>query len=58
MTQKQRRSAVRRLRQLLDDGVHRKQAFLQVIKELKEQKLPASQSSLYNWCGIFDVSTT
>lgn len=57
MTERQRQLAVRRLRRLLNEGIHRKQAFLTVIDETRARGFPCSQTSLYAWCAMYDVST-
>ena len=58
MTEARRRAACERLRELLDEGMHRKLAFRTVIDEIKAQnpELPASRSQLYAWCARFGVS--
>lgn len=59
MTEALRQWAANRLRQLLDEGVPRKMALLQVKNEVKKKNpaLPCSRSSIYAWCDKFGVST-
>lgn len=59
MTEQRRRAACDRLRELLDAGVPRKKAFLQVSDEIKaiNPELPASRRQIYTWCKKFGVST-
>lgn len=57
MTDKMRLEAARRFRELLDQGVLRKAAIMQVISEIRLRKLPCSRTRLYAWCGRFGIST-
>jgi hypothetical protein len=59
VTEALREWAANRLRQLLDEGVPRKMALLQVKREVKAKNdgLPCSRSSIYAWCKKYGVST-
>lgn len=57
MIDKQRRAAARRVRVLMNEGKHRKEAFYVVIRELRQQYGVGSRASLYAWCERFGVST-
>lgn len=59
MTEARRRAAALRFRDLLDRGVLRKKALLQVKDEVKalDPELPCSRRSVYEWCKKFGVST-
>lgn len=52
MTNRQRQKAARRFRELMDNGVHRKEAVLKVRTELG-----VPRTSLYRYCKRFGVST-
>lgn len=59
MTDRFRRWAANRFRELLDEGLHRKSALLQVRDEIKakDASLPNSRTQIYAWCKRFKVST-
>ncbi len=55
MTDKLRKAAARKLRDLLDQGIPRKRAILAVRTALRDAGLPSSQVQLYSWCRKFKV---
>lgn len=57
MTDKGRRAAAFSLRTRLDAGVERKQAFYEVILEVRATNRRCSRARLYAWCAKFGVST-
>ena len=57
MIDKHRRAAALKFRRLLDRGVPRKLAILQLLQDLRAKKQPCSRRSLYAWCARFKVST-
>jgi hypothetical protein len=59
MTDKFREKAALRFRELLDSGVLRKKALLQVKQEMKaiDEEMPCSRTRIYEWCKRFGVST-
>lgn len=57
MIERDRRAAALRFRKLMDRGVARKMAILQVTTELRAAGKPYTERSLYNWCKRFKVST-
>ena len=57
MIEKARRAAALKYRALLDKGMHRKAAILQVTSELRDAGKPCTERTLYNWCRRFGVST-
>lgn len=57
MTDKLRKAAAKKFRNLLDQGVPRKRALLAVRMALRDAGLPSSQVQLYAWCRKFKVKT-
>ena len=57
MTDKLRKAVARKFRDLLDQGMPRKQALLATRAALRDAGLPSSQTQLYSWCRKFGVST-
>lgn len=59
MTEARKKSAALRFRELLDAGVPRKKALLQVREEIRavDAELPNSRTQIYVWCKKFGVST-
>lgn len=59
MTDNARKKWALRFRELLDAGVPRKKALLQVRDEIRaiSPELPNSRTQIYAWCKKFKVST-
>ncbi len=59
MTEARKKSMALRYRELLDAGVPRKKALLQVRDEIRaiDAELPNSRASIYAWCKKHGVST-
>ena len=59
MTEERRRAMALRFRELLDAGVPRKKALLQVRDEIRaiDVELPNSRTQIYAWCKKHGVST-
>lgn len=59
MTDASRKKWALRFRKLLDQGVQRKKAMLQVRDEIRaiDVDLPCSRTQIYAWCARFGVST-
>ncbi|MDD5302984.1 MAG: hypothetical protein PHS14_07710 [Elusimicrobia bacterium] len=59
MTEARKKSSALRFRELLDAGVPRKKALLQVRDEIRavDPDLPNSRTSIYAWCKKWGVST-
>jgi len=59
MTEQRRRAFALRFRELLDKGVPRKRALLQVREEIRalDWELPNSRATIYAWCAKHKVST-
>mgnify|MGYP001577033439 CR=1 FL=1 len=57
MTDKRRREIARRLRFLLDQGLHRKDALLAVRMQFGTKDKLLAQSSVYKYCKMMGVST-
>lgn len=59
MTEERRKAWARRFRALLNAGIPRKMAMLQVRQEIRKvhPKLPCSRTQIYAWCKKFGVST-
>lgn len=58
MHKKMQKVVVKRLRALMNQGMHRKQAFYIVQQALIKADLPHSQAQIYVWCKKFGVSTS
>lgn len=52
MIDKKRRAAARKFRQILNQGILRKNAFVQVLQEFG-----VSRRSVYRYCAEFGIST-
>lgn len=59
MTEKLRKHFANRFRELLDSGMLRKQAMLQVRDEIRalNPEFPHSKAAIYLWCRKFSVNT-
>ena len=57
MTEAKRRAAAERFRALLDQGIWRKAAVLQVVLEVRARGGRCSRTRLYAWCEQFGIST-
>jgi hypothetical protein len=59
VTEHLRQAAAQMFRQLLDSGMHRKRAVLEVKEWVrgKDPDQPCSRSSIYAWCAKFGIST-
>lgn len=59
MTDKLRRRYAQMFHDLINSGVHRKQALLQVRDSIRalNPALPNSRTQVYAWCRKFGIST-